>query len=104
MRDLLVDIADCSDKVAIDSTAPTRASPRSQSGSPARPRGSRFAGLPMGHEFTSLVLALLLHRQPSAKEEEDAGSGSEALGSSFGFVTYVSLTCRTARTWSGAEP
>ena len=57
----------------------------------------RFAGLPLGHEFTSLVLALLWTGGHPPKVEQDVIDQIKALapaqGSTFDFDVYMSLTC-----------
>jgi alkyl hydroperoxide reductase subunit F len=57
----------------------------------------RFAGLPLGHEFTSLVLALLWTGGHPPKVEPDVIEQIKALqpadGSDFNFEVYMSLTC-----------
>ncbi|MFV0317808.1 MAG: alkyl hydroperoxide reductase subunit F [Microthrixaceae bacterium] len=54
----------------------------------------RFAGIPMGHEFTSLVLALLqVGGHPPSVSEETAAAVQELEGS-YEFVTYMSLSCQ----------
>ena len=57
----------------------------------------RFAGLPLGHEFTSLVLALLWTGGHPPKVEHDVIEQikglSPAEGQEFNFEVYMSLTC-----------
>jgi alkyl hydroperoxide reductase subunit F len=53
-----------------------------------------FAGLPMGHEFTSLVLALLQVGAYPPKVEQGTIDQIKALEGDFEFVTYISLTCQ----------
>ena len=53
----------------------------------------RFAGLPLGHEFTSLVLALLWTGGHPPKVEADVIESIRALDSNFNFDVYMSLTC-----------
>ncbi|MDO9434526.1 alkyl hydroperoxide reductase subunit F [Hydrogenophaga sp.] len=53
----------------------------------------RFAGLPLGHEFTSLVLALLWTGGHPPKVEQDAIDQIKALDGDFNFEVYMSLTC-----------
>ncbi len=53
----------------------------------------RFAGLPLGHEFTSLVLALLWTGGHPPKVEQDVIEQVQALDGDFGFEVYMSLTC-----------
>ncbi len=53
----------------------------------------RFAGLPLGHEFTSLVLALLWTGGHPPKVEQDLIEQVQALDGDFNFEVYMSLTC-----------
>jgi alkyl hydroperoxide reductase subunit F len=53
----------------------------------------RFAGLPMGHEFTSLVLALLQVGGHPPKVEAELIEQIKAIEGDFAFETYMSLTC-----------
>src|SRR5690606_37341860 len=55
----------------------------------------RFAGIPMGHEFTSLVLALLQVGGYPAKIEEELANQVRDLEGSFHFETYMSLSCQS---------
>jgi len=64
MLALLEEIASLSDKITLvreeDARKPSFAVRRAATHTDAaKPVGIRFAGIPMGHEFTSLVLALL---------------------------------------------
>ncbi|WP_299801636.1 alkyl hydroperoxide reductase subunit F [uncultured Shewanella sp.] len=54
-----------------------------------------FAGLPMGHEFTSLVLALLHSGGHPIKLEADVIEQIRQLPGEYRFETYVSLSCQT---------
>jgi alkyl hydroperoxide reductase subunit F len=53
----------------------------------------RFAGLPLGHEFTSLVLALLWTGGHPPKVEQDVIEQIQALDGDYHFEVYMSLTC-----------
>jgi alkyl hydroperoxide reductase subunit F len=53
----------------------------------------RFAGLPLGHEFTSLVLALLWTGGHPPKVEQDVIDTIKALDGDYNFEVYMSLTC-----------
>ncbi len=53
----------------------------------------RFAGLPLGHEFTSLVLALLWTGGHPPKVEQDLIEQVKALDGTYDFEVYMSLTC-----------
>ncbi|MGB6103201.1 MAG: alkyl hydroperoxide reductase subunit F [Pusillimonas sp.] len=54
----------------------------------------RFAGIPMGHEFTSLVLALLQVGGHTIKLDEDVIEQIRNLDGDFKFETYFSLSCQ----------
>ena len=53
----------------------------------------RFAGLPLGHEFTSLVLALLWTGGHPPKVEGDVIAQIKGLEGDFNFEVYMSLSC-----------
>ncbi|MDD2844610.1 MAG: alkyl hydroperoxide reductase subunit F [Rhodoferax sp.] len=53
----------------------------------------RFAGLPLGHEFTSLVLALLWTGGHPPKVEQELIDQIKALDGDFNFEVYMSLSC-----------
>ncbi|MCJ0587663.1 alkyl hydroperoxide reductase subunit F, partial [Enterococcus cecorum] len=55
--------------------------------------GVEFAGLPLGHEFTSFILALLQVGGRKPKVEEDVIRRIEKINRPLHFETYVSLTC-----------
>ena len=55
---------------------------------------TQFAGLPLGHEFTSLVLALLHMGGHPPKEEVELLDSVKALEGSFKFETFFSLSCQ----------
>ncbi len=57
-------------------------------------RGVRFAGLPMGHEFTSLVLALLQTGGYPPKVAPEIITQIKELRGDFHFVTYFSQSCQ----------
>ncbi|MCJ7841600.1 alkyl hydroperoxide reductase subunit F [Lederbergia sp. NSJ-179] len=56
--------------------------------------GITFAGVPLGHEFTSLVLALLQVSGRAPKVDEKVIDQIKNLDESYHFETYVSLTCQ----------
>jgi alkyl hydroperoxide reductase subunit F len=53
----------------------------------------RFAGLPLGHEFTSLVLALLWTGGHPPKVEPEVIDSIKALDGDYAFEVYMSLSC-----------
>jgi alkyl hydroperoxide reductase subunit F len=94
MRDLLKDISDASPKVKVTETmgGPYR-TPSFAVHRPGQSNGPRFAGLPMGHEFTSLVLALLQVGGYPPKVEEALLQRIRSLPGELEFEIYVSLSC-----------
>ncbi|WP_431474369.1 alkyl hydroperoxide reductase subunit F [Marinobacter sp. KM021] len=56
--------------------------------------GVRFAGIPMGHEFTSLVLALLQVGGHPSKASQEVIQQIQELDGEFEFETYFSLSCQ----------
>lgn len=60
---------------------------------PGEERGITFAGIPLGHEFTSLVLALLQVSGRTPKVEPKIIEQIKTLTGKYHFETYVSLTC-----------
>ncbi|HNE00580.1 MAG TPA: alkyl hydroperoxide reductase subunit F [Plasticicumulans sp.] len=55
--------------------------------------GIRFAGIPLGHEFTSLVLALLQTGGHPPKVAPELIEQIRALPGEYRFQTYISLSC-----------
>jgi len=53
-----------------------------------------FAGLPLGHEFTSLILALLHVGGHPPKEEAELLDAVRALEGEYRFETFFSVTCQ----------
>jgi NADH-dependent peroxiredoxin subunit F len=94
MRALLQDIAEASPLIKISETqgGPYR-TPSFSIGAPGETPRVRFAGLPMGHEFSSLVLALLQVGGYPPKVEAAVLEQIRALKGDFEFEVYVSLTC-----------
>jgi alkyl hydroperoxide reductase subunit F len=60
---------------------------------PGTDSGVRFAGVPLGHEFTSLVLALLHVGGHPSKEAADLLEQIRELDGDYHFETYYSLSC-----------
>ncbi|MGQ9426042.1 alkyl hydroperoxide reductase subunit F [Gilvimarinus sp. F26214L] len=53
-----------------------------------------FAGIPLGHEFTSLVLALLQTGGHPSKADPDLLDQVRSLEGEYHFETYISLSCQ----------
>jgi alkyl hydroperoxide reductase subunit F len=94
LQALLRDIAEASPLVSIVETrgGPYRTPSFSVSKPGEHPR-VRFAGLPMGHEFTSLVLALLQAGGYPPKVDDAVLKQVRELDGDLEFEIYVSLTC-----------
>ncbi len=94
MRALLRDIAEASSQVTVrESQGGPWRTPSFAVHRPGQSTGPRFAGLPMGHEFTSLVLALLQVGGYPPKVDAALLEQIRALEGDFEFEVYVSLTC-----------
>ena len=93
VRELLNDIAALSDKVAVRFDGQDARRPSFQITRAGADMGVRFAAVPMGHEFTSLVLALLQAGGHPPKVEADVIEQFESLEGDFVFETWMSLTC-----------
>ncbi|MDR2496543.1 MAG: alkyl hydroperoxide reductase subunit F [Tannerellaceae bacterium] len=92
MIDLLTDIADCSEKVnVLTSEGPVLGFSILKNG---RDIGIRFRGVPNGHEFSSLLLAVL-NSDGKGKNLPDEGIRQRIAGlkGKIELTTYVSLTC-----------
>ncbi|AYQ29193.1 alkyl hydroperoxide reductase subunit F [Polaromonas sp. SP1] len=91
---LLKDVAESSPLVKLtESRDDPHRKPSFSINRPGENHGPRFAGLPMGHEFTSLILALLQIGGYPPKVEQPVLEQIRALDGDFDFEVYVSLTC-----------
>jgi alkyl hydroperoxide reductase subunit F len=94
MLELLRDVAEQSDKVTlVESRDDAERKPSFLIRRVGTDIGVRFAGLPMGHEFTSLVLALLQVGGYPPKVEREVIEQIESLDGDLHFETYMSLSC-----------
>ncbi len=93
MRELLQTIASLSDKVTLDLDGQDTRQPSFVVAREGQTSGVRFAGLPLGHEFTSLVLALLWTGGHPPKVESEVLENIRALDGDFNFEVYMSLEC-----------
>ncbi|OYW45741.1 MAG: alkyl hydroperoxide reductase subunit F [Sphingomonadales bacterium 32-68-7] len=93
-RELLEEIAALSDKVSASFDGDNERKPSFviRRASDAE-KWVRFAGLPMGHEFTSLVLALLWAGGHPPKVSEDTLTAIRDLEGDYAFEMYFSLSC-----------
>ena len=93
LRALLQDIASLSDQVTFDDSGSDARKPSFVIAREGETSGVRFAGIPLGHEFTSLVLALLWTGGHPPKVEADVIEQIKALDGDFKFEVYMSLSC-----------
>lgn len=94
LQSLLKDVAESSSLVkVIESRDDNHRKPSFSINRPSQSNGPRFAGLPMGHEFTSLILALLQVGGYPPKVEQAVLEQIRALDGDFEFEIYISLTC-----------
>ncbi|MFP5461518.1 MAG: alkyl hydroperoxide reductase subunit F [Gammaproteobacteria bacterium] len=95
MLALLQDVASLSPKVTlIESRADAERKPSFRISRAGADMGVRFAGIPMGHEFTSLVLALLQAGGHPPKVEAELLEQVRGLEGDHVFETYISLSCQ----------
>ena len=94
LQSLLEDIAESSPQVKVTETREGIArKPSFSVNRPGENHGPVFAGLPMGHEFTSLILALLQVGGYPPKVDEAVLQQIRELDGDFEFEIYISLTC-----------
>ncbi len=93
MKSLLETIVGLSDKVTLDTSGKDVRKPSFEVVREGETQGVRFAGLPLGHEFTSLVLALLWTGGHPPKVEAEVIESIKALEGDFSFEVYMSLSC-----------
>ncbi len=94
LDELAQDIAALSDKVSLARSDDDERRPSMLIRRVGTDIGVRFAGLPMGHEFTSLVLALLQVGGHPSKAAKDVIEHVKALDGDYVFETYFSLSCQ----------
>ena len=92
MREFLKEISDLSKLITIEETKLER-TPSFSVNRVGENTGITFAGIPLGHEFTSLVLAILQvsGRKPKISDEQIAQI--KAITGSFKFEIFISLSC-----------
>ncbi|MEQ1513663.1 MAG: alkyl hydroperoxide reductase subunit F [Lysobacteraceae bacterium] len=95
LRELLVELTQLSDRVTLrEARGADDRVPSFALSTPGETISLRFAGIPMGHEFTSLVLALLQVGGHPSKLGQDVIEQVRALDGDYLFETYFSLSCQ----------
>jgi len=92
MLALIDEIAGMSAKITVEKAELPR-TPSFSVNRPGEDTGVVFAGIPLGHEFTSLVLAILQVSGRPPKVEQQVIDQIKALRGQYHFETYVSLSC-----------
>ncbi|MBK7676509.1 MAG: alkyl hydroperoxide reductase subunit F [Candidatus Accumulibacter sp.] len=93
MLALVQDIAELSGKVSVRQDGDSPRKPSFTVGRPGEAARISFAGIPMGHEFTSLILALLQTGGHPPKAEASVIDNIRAIPGQFRFETFISLSC-----------
>ena len=94
MLALLQDVTSLTTLITLKSDGDDARKPSFSINRPGADISLRFAGIPMGHEFTSLVLALLQVGGHPSKASVEVIEQIRALKGEFSFETYFSLSCQ----------
>jgi NADH-dependent peroxiredoxin subunit F len=94
LDELLKEIASLSDQISLVRSDDNERKPSFAINRVGSDIGVRFAGIPMGHEFTSLVLALLQVGGHPSKTAADVIEQVKNLEGDYHFETYFSLSCQ----------
>ncbi|GAB4073981.1 alkyl hydroperoxide reductase subunit F [Barrientosiimonas marina] len=92
MQELVDELSSMSSRITIEKVALKR-TPSFSVNRADEDTGITFAGVPFGHEFTSLVLALIQASGRSPKEEQSVIDRIKNMEGTYHFETYVSLSC-----------
>ncbi|WP_416761383.1 alkyl hydroperoxide reductase subunit F [Roseateles sp. So40a] len=93
LKQLLSDIAAMSDKITLRLDGNDARKPSFSLKRTGTEQSLRFAAIPLGHEFTSLVLALLWTGGHPPKVEQSTIDQIKGLDGDYLFEVYMSLTC-----------
>jgi alkyl hydroperoxide reductase subunit F len=99
LLDLLTQIAGLSEMVSVRTDGHSHRRPSFSIERPAADGeglidGIEFAGVPLGHEFTSLVLAILHVGGVAPKVSDETAAAIRSIDRDLVFETYMSLTCQ----------
>ena len=96
LKNLANDLASLSDKFSVrDNPNQDVRRPSMVVSSPINNTQITFAGVPMGHEFTSLILALLHTGGHPSKASQSEIEQIKSLPGPLNFEVYISLSCQT---------
>lgn len=91
-KELVDEISHMSDRIAVEETTLARTPSFTIAKKGETPRVT-FAGVPLGHEFTSLVMALLQVSGRAPKIDDSQVAQIKSITKELNFTTYVSLSC-----------
>lgn len=92
MLELVNELASMSPRISVERTTLDR-TPSFSVDRPTEATGIVFAGIPLGHEFTSLVLALLQVSGRAPKVDAAVAEQIQQIKGSYHFESYISLSC-----------
>ncbi|MEB6570361.1 alkyl hydroperoxide reductase subunit F [Staphylococcus auricularis] len=92
LRTFLDEVANSSSRITVQE-AELKRTPSFTVNRPGEDTGITFAGIPMGHEFNSLVLAILQVSGRPPKKDQEVIDQIKALDEPLNFETFASLTC-----------
>ncbi|MEC3157252.1 alkyl hydroperoxide reductase subunit F [Bacillus thuringiensis] len=92
MLALVDELATMSSKITVEKVELER-TPSFSVNRPGEDTGVVFAGIPLGHEFTSLVLALLQVSGRAPKVEQKLIDQTKNIQGEYHFESYISLSC-----------
>ena len=93
MLELLNEVAEQSDKITVKTDGKATHTPSFTVSKLDQEARITFAGLPMGHEMTSFILAILQASGYPAKVEQEIIDRIIKLDSKLSFQTFISLSC-----------
>ncbi|PCF86217.1 alkyl hydroperoxide reductase subunit F [Staphylococcus intermedius] len=93
MNDLVNEVSDMSSRITVEK-AELKRTPSFSINRPNEDTGITFAGVPLGHEFNSFVLALLQVSGRAPKEEQSVIDQIKSINEPLHFETFISLTCQ----------
>lgn len=93
MKEFLVEVTALSDLLSFEEVAGLR-KPQFTVDQPDQTSGITFAGLPLGHEFASFILAVLQVSGRAPKIDEADYQQIEGITETLHFETFISLTCQ----------
>jgi len=93
LREMLSEVAECGDRISLREDASVGSGIRFELHRDGVPTGVSFRGIPGGHEFSSLVLALLHADGKGRLPDEGIQARIKALRGPAKLRTYISLSC-----------